>query len=161
MKGPETSVQHLQRAIQMELTTVNTYMRQARQLADWGVDRLAARMDEEASEEREHAVKFMDRMLFLEGSPDVHSLDAVEPDRTVREVLETQMRLEKEAQAYYTQAADETRNAGDLTTYGLFREILADEEGHIDYLETQFDLIEMMGEQLYIARHVSPEAGEG
>lgn len=160
MKGPEISLQHLQRAIQMELTTVNTYIRQARQLADWGVDRLAAHMEEEAAEERGHATKYIDRMLFLEGTPDVHSLEQVEPDTSVRGVLETQMRLEKEAQAYYTKAADETRDAGDLTTYGLFREILADEEGHIDYLETQFDLIEMMGEQLYIARHVSPEAGE-
>ena len=160
MKGNETSLKHLQHAIRMELTTVNTYMRQARQLADWGVDRLAGRMEEEVAEERGHANRYIDRMLFLEGTPDVHSLDQVEPDRTVRGVLETQMKLEKEAQAYYTKAAIEVRDAGDLTTHGLFREILAEEEGHIDYLETQFDLIEMMGEQLYIARHVSPEAGE-
>lgn len=161
MQGPDVSLKHLQRAIIMELSTVNTYMRQARQLEDWGVDRLAARMLEEAGEEREHATKFMDRMLFLEGTPDVHSLDRIEPDSSVRGVLETQMRMEREARDFYAQARSECNDAGDPATGHLFRQILEDEEGHIDYLETQFDLIEMMGEQLYIARHVSPEAGEG
>ena len=109
MKGPEVSLKHLQRAIIMELSTVNAYILQARQLEDWGVDRLAARMLEEAAEEREHAVKYIDRMLFLEGVPDMHSLDPVPADSTVRGVLETQMKLEREAQSYYTHAAEETR----------------------------------------------------
>ena len=158
MKGPDVSLTHLQRAIEMELTTVNTYLRQERQLADWGVDRLAARMAQEGEEERGHATRFIDRLLFLEGTPDVHALDRVEPDSSVRGVLETQMRMEREARDYYERAATECREAGDPATHHIFRMTLEDEEGHIDFLETQFDLIEMMGEQLYIARHVSPEA---
>ena len=78
----------------------------------------------------------------------------------MRGVLDTQMRLEREARDYYVRARSECNDAGDPATAHLFRQILEDEEEHIDYLETQFDLIEMMGEQLYIARHVSHEAGE-
>jgi bacterioferritin len=160
MKGSDVVLQHLQRAIIMELTTVNTYTRQARQLADWGVDRLARRMDEEIEEERGHAHRFIDRMLFLEGTPDVHALDRVEPDGSVRAVFETQMRMEHEAREFYAKARSECSDAGDPATAHLFREILEDEEEHIDFIETQFSLMEMMGEQLYIARHVSSEAEE-
>ena len=160
MKGSDVALQHLQRAITMELTTVNAYMRQARQLADWGVDKLAKHMDEEVEEERGHAHRYIDRMLFLEGTPDVHSLDRVEPDTSVRGVFETQMRMEREAREYYVKARSECNDAGDPTTGHLFRQILEEEEEHIDYLETQFSLMEMTGEQLYIARHVSATAGE-
>lgn len=161
MKGSDVVLQHLQRAIIMELTTVNTYTRQARQLADWGVDRLAKHMAEEVEEERGHAQRFIDRMLFLEGTPDVHSLDKTEPDGSVRGVFETQMKMEREAREFYAKARQECQDAGDPATGHLFRQILEDEEEHIDYLETQFSLMEMMGDQLYIARHVSSEAGEG
>lgn len=160
MKGSDVVLQHLQRAITMELSTVNTYMRQERQLVDWGVDRLAARMKEETEEERGHAQRFIDRMLFLEGTPDVHTLDRVEPDSSVRGVFETQMRLEQEARDYYAKAYKECSEAGDPETHHIFRQTLKDEEEHIDFIETQFSLMEMMGEQLYIARHVGPEAGE-
>lgn len=160
MQGSDVVLQHLQRAIILELTTVNTYTRQARQLADWGVDRLAKRMDDEIEEERDHAQRFIDRMLFLEGTPDVHALERVEPDSSVRGVFETQMRLEKEAREFYVKARSECSDAGDPGTSHLFRQILEDEEEHIDYLESQFSLMEMMGEQLYIARHVSTEANE-
>jgi bacterioferritin len=71
MKGPSVSLKHLQRALTMELTTINTYLYQERQLDDWGIDRLAARMREETDEERTHASLFLTRLLFLEGEPDV------------------------------------------------------------------------------------------
>lgn len=157
MKGSDIVLQHLQRAITMELSTVNTYMRQERQLVDWGVDRLAARMKVETDEERGHAQRFLDRMLFLEGTPDVHTLDAAAPDTSVRGVLETQMRMEREAREFYAKARSECADAGDPATAHLFRETLEEEEEHIDFIETQFSLMEMMGDQLYIARHVSPE----
>ena len=142
----------------MELTTVNANTRQGRQLSDWGLDKLAKRMDGEVEEETGHARRFMDRVLFPEGMPDVRSLDRVEPDDSVRGIFETQMRMERGARDYYVEARSECDDAGDPATAHLFRQTL--EEEHIDHLEAQFSLMEMVGEQLYIARHVSATAGE-
>ncbi|WP_026380932.1 bacterioferritin [Afifella pfennigii] len=158
MKGPDISLKHLQRALTMELSTVNTYLLQERKLDDWGIDRLAKRMREEIDEEREHANLFLTRLLFLEGEPDVHTLDKIEQPKSIRHIFETQHEMEKEALEYYTKAARECQEAGDIGTFRLFMTILADEEGHIDFVEEQFDLMEMMGEQLYIARQVSSAA---
>ncbi|MDF0602613.1 ferritin-like domain-containing protein [Psychromarinibacter sp. C21-152] len=155
MKGPEVSLKHLQRALTMELTTVNTYLYQERQLDDWGIDRLAARMTEEIGEEREHATAFLTRLLFLEGEADVQTLDKIEPPKSVRHIFETQQKMELEAREYYDKAARECQEAGDLGTFELFMRILKDEEEHIDFVEEQFDLMEMIGDQLYIARQVS------
>lgn len=155
MKGPEVSLRHLQRALTMELTTVNTYMLQAAKLEDWGLDVLAARMREEIEEEREHAQRYLDRLIFLEGEPDVSTLDPIGQDQSVRDIYQTQMKMELEARSYYDHAAREARDAGDLGTFDLFRSILKDEEEHIDFVETQFSLLELMGEQLYVSRQVS------
>jgi bacterioferritin len=155
MKGPDVSLKHLQRALTMELTTVNTYMYQERQLDDWGVDRLAARMREEIDEEREHANAFLTRLLFLEGEADMQTLDKVAKPESVRKIFDTQLEMEREAQTYYAKAADECREAGDLGTFELFMRILKDEEEHIDFVEEQFDLMDMLGDQLYLARQVS------
>ena len=161
MKGSKVSLQHLQRALTMELTTVNTYLYQEHQLDDWGIDRLATRMREETQEERGHASAFLTRLLFLEGEPDLKTLDAVEKPSSVRSLLETQYKMEIEARAYYDKAARECREAGDLGSFELFMRILKDEEEHIDFVEDQFDLMEMMGEQLYVARQVSSVGGDG
>jgi bacterioferritin len=161
MKGSKVSLQHLQRALTMELTTVNTYLYQEHQLDDWGIDRLATRMREETEEERGHASAFLTRLLFLEGEPDLQALDPVEKPSSVRSLLETQYKMEIEAREYYDKAARECREAGDLGSFELFMRILKDEEEHIDFVEDQFDLMEMMGEQLYVARQVSSVGGEG
>ena len=160
MKGPDISLKHLQRALTMELTTVNTYLLQERTLDDWGVDRLAERMREEIGEESEHARAFLTRILFLEGEANVHDLDPIRQDRTIREVFETQLRMEREATAYYSRAANECREAGDLGSFDLFMTTLRDEEEHVDFVETQLRLIELMGEQLYVARQVSAMSAE-
>ena len=155
MKGPDVSLQHLQRALTMELTTINTYLYQERKLDDWGVDRLAARMAEEVDEERGHARAFLTRLLFLDGEADMQTLDTIATPESVRGIFETQREMEREARAYYARAADEARSAGDLGTFELFMRILKDEEEHIDFVEEQVDLMEMMGDQLYVARQVS------
>lgn len=156
MKGPEISLKHLQRALTMELTTINTYFYQERQLSDWGIDRLAARMREEIDEEREHAHRYLTRLLFLDGTADVHTLDTIEPPRSVRQIFDVQYRMEQEALAFYAKAANECQEAGDIGSFDLFRTILKEEEEHVDFLEDQFHLMELMGEQLYVARQVSP-----
>lgn len=158
MKGPEISLKHLQRAITMELTTVNQYLLQAHQLANWGIDRLSERMFEEIEEEREHANRFIERMLFLEGEPNVRDLDEIVKPESVRQIFETQYKMELDARAYYDKAARECQDAGDSGTFELFVSILKDEESHINFLEDQFDLMKLMGDQLYIARQVSSVA---
>jgi len=155
MKGPEISLTHLQRAITMELTTVNQYLLQAHQLANWGIDRLADRMFEEVEEERGHANRFIERMLFLDGEPNVRDLDEIVKPVNVRQIFETQHKMELEARAYYDKAARECQQAGDSGTFDLFVSILKEEEGHIDFLEDQFNLLELMGDQYYIGRQVS------
>lgn len=159
MKGPDVSLKHLQRALTMELTTINTYLYQERQLDDWGIDRLADRMREETDEERGHAAMFLTRLLFLDGEADMQSLDEVDKPKSLRAIFETQLRMELEAREYYAKAANECQEAGDVGSFELFMTILKDEEDHIDFVEEQFDLIEMMGEQLYIARQVSSVGG--
>ncbi len=155
MKGPEISLTHLQRAITMELTTVNQYLLQAHQLANWGIDRLANRMFEEVEEERGHANRFIKRMLFLDGEPNVRDLDEIVKPVNVRQIFETQHKMELEARAYYDKAARECQQAGDSGTFDLFVSILKEEEGHIDFLEDQFNLLELMGDQYYVGRQVS------
>jgi bacterioferritin len=155
MKGPDVSLKHLQRALTMELTTINTYLYQERQLDDWGIDRLAERMREETDEERAHAEMFLTRILFLDGEADLRTLDAVDRPESVRGLFETQHRMELEAREYYAKAANECQDAGDVGTFELFMRILKDEEDHVDFVEEQFDLMELMGEQLYVARQVS------
>lgn len=154
MKGNETSLKHLQRALTMELTTVNTYLYQARQLDDWGIGRLAERMMEEVDEERGHAEAYLNRILFLEGTADVQTLDDIEKPTSVKQIFEVQHRMEKEAISTYAKAAVECQQAGDVGSFELFMRILKDEEEHIDFVEDQLDLMEMMGHQLYIARQV-------
>jgi bacterioferritin len=160
MKGSDVSLRHLQRALTMELTTVNTYLHQERQLDDWGIDRLAERMREETDEERDHATLFLTRILFLDGEADLQTLDRVERPTSVRQIFETQHRMELEAREYYAKAANECQEAGDVGTFELFMRILKDEEDHIDFVEEQFDLMDLMGEQLYVARQVS-SVGDG
>ena len=155
MKGNETVLKHLQRALTMELTTVNTYQLQERKLDDWGIDRLASRMREEIEEERGHANRYLTRLIFLEGVPDVQTLDEIGQDNNVREIFDRQMKMETSARDYYRQAANDCGEVNDYVSRELFVSILADEEGHIDFLEEQFDRIEMMGEQMYIGRHIS------
>jgi len=160
MKGPDVSLKHLQRALTMELTTINTYLYQEKQLDDWGIDRLAERMREETDEERGHASMFLTRLLFLDGEADMKTLDDVDKPTSVRGIFETQQRMELEAREYYAKAANDCQDAGDLGSFELFMRVLKDEEDHIDFVEEQFDLMEMMGDQLYIARQVS-SVGEG
>lgn len=158
MKGPEVSLKHLQRAVTMELTTVNQYLLQAHKLADWGIDRLARHMFDEANEEGAHANRFLERLIFLEGEPNVQALDEIEKPEGVRQIFERQLKMELEARAFYDRAARECQAAGDVGSFQLFMSILKDEEEHINFLEEQFDRMELMGEQYYIGRQISSVA---
>ncbi|MEZ5817181.1 MAG: bacterioferritin [Hyphomicrobiaceae bacterium] len=159
MKGPAISLKHLQRAVTMELTTVNQYLLQAHKLQDWGIDRLAKHMFNEVQEEGTHANRFIERMMFLDGMPNVRDLDDIKEPKGVREIFERQLEMELEARSFYDKAARACQEAGDVGTFELFMSILKDEEEHIDFLEEQFDRMEMMGEQFYIGRQISSVSG--
>jgi bacterioferritin len=161
MKGSEVSLRHLQTALTMELTTVNQYMLQQQLLADWGVHRLADRMVEEIAEERGHANRFLERLIFLEGEPDMQSLDEIVRPKSVRDIFDKQLEMELEARRVYDKAARDCQEAGDGGSFELFMTILKDEEEHIDFVDEQLSLMEMMGDQLYIARQVASVAKTG
>ena len=155
MKGNNIVLQHLQTALTMELTAVNQYFLHAHVLDDWGLPKLAEKMHEEMSEEQGHASRLIDRMLFLEGSPDVQTLQHVSQAQSVRSMFEADLEDEYEARSYYTKAAIDCRDAGDLGSHELFVGLIRDEEGHIDYLEKQIRLVEKLTEPIYLQMHAS------
>jgi bacterioferritin len=161
MKGNNIVLQHLQKALSMELTAVNQYFLHAHTLDDWGYPKLAASMREEMGEEQGHASRLIDRMLFLEGTPDVQNLDKINYPKSVRDMFQTDLDDEYEARTYYTKAAIDCRDAGDLGTHEIFISLLQDEEGHIDHLEKQLRLIEQLTEPLYLQMHASPDGEKG
>jgi bacterioferritin len=155
MKGDETVREHLQKALTMEFTAVHQYLLHAHVLETWGLRRLADKMREEMREELGHADRFAARMMFLEGEPDAQSMGSVDRAQTLEDMFKADLQDEYEARRFYTEASQTAAKAGDLGTEALFREIALDEEGHIDWLETQLDLLGRVGEagfyQLYAA----------
>jgi len=149
MKGEDIVLQHLQKALTMEFTAVHQYLLHSHLLKDWGLEGLGAKMTEEMDEELGHANKLIERMLFLEGNPDMTSMNKVDRSQTLRDMFEADLRDEHEARKAYTQAAQACQEAGDLVSRDLFTELVHDEEGHIDWLETQLGLIDRLGEQGY------------
>ncbi|MFN3262948.1 MAG: bacterioferritin [Pikeienuella sp.] len=149
MKGDPKVIEYLNRALRSELTAINQYWLHYRLQADWGVGKLAKKSREESVEEMHHADKLMDRIIFLEGHPNLQSLDPLRIGETVKETLECDLAAEHDAHALYKEARAYCEKVGDYVSKGLFEELLADEEHHIDFIETQLDLIAKMGEEKY------------
>jgi len=145
MKGNEKVIEYLNKALRHELTAVNQYWLHARLLDDWGFGKLAAKEKEEADEERQHADNLMDRIIFLEGHPNLQTLDPLRIGQSLKECIECDLAGEYSARALYHEAREVCREQGDYVSMALFEELLADEESHIDFLETQMDLIERIG----------------
>lgn len=159
MKGEEAVLNHLQKALTMEFTAVHQYLLHAHLLDDWGLSALSDKLHEEMEEELGHANKLLQRILFLEGDPDVRSVDSIARAQTVKDMFESDLRDEYEARSYYTKAANACQEAGDIGSRDLFTSLIHDEEGHIDWLETQLGLIDRLGEQSYMQLYVG-ETGE-
>lgn len=149
MKGDTVVIEHLNKALFLELGAVNQYWLHYRLLDDWGIGKLAAKEREESTEEMQHADKLIERILFLGGHPNMQSLAPLRIGENVREVLDADLASEIEACAAYKEAREVCEKAGDYVTKNLFEELLGDEEGHIDYLETQIELFEKVGEEKY------------
>jgi bacterioferritin len=159
MQGDARVIELLNEQLTSELTAINQYFLHAKMQQNWGYDRLAAHTRAESIEEMTHAEKLTDRILFLEGLPNYQRLLALRVGQTVREQFESDMAIEVEVIDRLRPAIAYCEEVGDHTSKRLFEEILADEEHHIDYLETQLQLIDSLGEQLYLAGQVEHPTG--
>jgi bacterioferritin len=149
MRGDEKVIEYLNRGLRSELTAVNQYWLHYRIFDNWGFEELAKKWREESIEEMVHADKFVKRILFLEGFPNMQKLDALRIGQTVEEIIDADLATEMEARALYLEAAAYCLSINDRVSEQLFEEIAASEERHIDFLETQKELIKQLGVQLY------------
>jgi bacterioferritin len=159
MQGDAKVVEFLNQQLTGELTAINQYFLHAKMQENFGWSKLAAHTKAESIEEMGHAEVLTDRILFLEGLPNYQRLGTIQIGQTVTEMFEADMRIEVEAVTVLRNGIEHMRQVGDITSARLFEGILQDEEGHIDYLETQLALIQQLGEALYLATHVDPPSG--
>lgn len=149
MKGNEKVIARLNEALFLELGAVNQYWVHYRLLEDWGYARLAKKEREESIEEMHHADRLVERIIFLEGHPNLQNVSPLRIGQNVREVLESDLAGEIDAWNSYKKSREICEAEGDYVTKNLFEELIADEESHIDFLETQLDLIEKLGDEKY------------
>ncbi len=149
------TIQNLQTALEMEMTAVQQYLLHAHVLEDWGLDRMATRMREEMQEELGHAGRFIDRILFLGGEPHLKPAKTPKRAKELKELFASDLEEEKGAVAFYTNAAADAEAERDIGTRTLFEQAVLDEEGHMEWLSLQLDLLQRMGEPVYTARHMT------
>ena len=149
MKGDAKVIDYLNKGLRSELTAINQYWLHYRLLDNWGYNELAKKWREESIEEMHHADKFVDRILFLEGFPNMQVLDPLRIGQNVKEILECDLQAEVDARALYQEAATHCHAVKDYPSRDLFEQLMADEEDHIDFLETQLDLLASIGEAKY------------
>ena len=149
MKGKKEVIDILNDALKHELGAVNQYWLHYRMLDNWGYTKLAKKERKESIEEMQHADKMVDRIIFLEGLPNMQHIAPLMIGQDVKEVLECDLRGEFNARDLYTRAREICRRNEDLVSMALFEKLLEDEEGHIDFLETQLDLLSKIGVQNY------------
>ncbi|PCJ10588.1 MAG: bacterioferritin [Rhodobacteraceae bacterium] len=145
MKGDAKVLEYLNKALRHELTAVSQYWLHYRLQDDWGLGSMAKKSREESIEEMEHADKLIERILFLEGHPNLQKLDPLRIGQTPKETLECDLVAELSARALYKEARDACNDAGDYVTMALFEQLMSEEEGHIDFLETQLELHDRIG----------------
>ncbi len=149
MKGDAKVIEYLNKALRSELTAVSQYWLHFRLQEDWGYGRIAAKSRAESIEEMHHADKLIARILFLEGHPNLQKLDPLRTGQDLRETMECDLAGEHDARNLYIEARDHCDSVGDYVSKNLFEELIADEEGHIDFLETQLDLHDKLGAERY------------
>lgn len=160
MKGDEKVIEFLNKALTNELTAINQYWLHYRVLDDWGVTKLAEYERKESIEEMEHADKLAERVLFLNGLPNFQAIHNLRVGETVEEILKADLALEEDAIPLLREAAEYSQEVRDFVSGQLFEDILRNEEEHVDWLETQLDMIDKMGLQNYVQLQ-SKAAGEG
>ena len=158
MKCNAQVIEYLNKALKHELTAVSQYWLHYRMLDDWGFAKLARKSKEEALEEMQHADSLIDRILFLEGFPNMQNLDALMIGQNLEEVLNSDLKAEYSARALYQEARGVCNEHNDYASMNLFESLIRDEEGHIDWLETQIDLLNKIGVENYGQLQAEPAA---
>ncbi len=149
MKGEKQVIERLNEALFLELGAVNQYWVHYRLLEDWGFTKLAKKERAESIEEMQHADKLVARIIFLEGHPNLQSVAPLRIGQNVKEVLEADLAGEYDARTSYKKSREICAEVGDYVSMKIFEELLSDEEGHIDFLETQLQLLESLGDKKY------------
>jgi bacterioferritin len=150
MKGDAKIVEMLNRVLRKELTGINQYFVHAKMCQNWGYDVLARHSRHESIDEMKHADKVIERILFLEGTPNMADMDKLRIGKDVRAQIEGDLALETAAVAVLRPGIDACTQAGDHATRELLEHILEEEEGHIDWLEAQLHQIKEMGYENYL-----------
>ena len=154
MKGEPKVIEYLNKALRHELTAINQYWLHYRLLDNWGLETLAKQWRKESIEEMEHADKLVERIIFLDGFPNMQVLDPLHIGQNVKEVLDCDLQAEHSARNLYQEAATHCHSVKDYVTRDLFEELMKAEEEHIDFLETQLDLVAKLGLELYSQHHI-------
>jgi bacterioferritin len=156
MKGDAKVIEYLNSALRSELTAISQYWVHFRLQEDWGLMKMAKKSREESIEEMNHADKLIARILFLEGHPNLQKLDPLRIGEGPRETLECDLAGEHDALTLYREARDHCDSVRDYVSKNLFEALITDEEGHVDFLETQISLYDRLGASGYALLNAAP-----
>jgi bacterioferritin len=158
MKGDPKVIEALSDVLTAELTAINQYFLHARMCMDWGFTKIGKFVHDESIEEMKHAQELIDRILFLEGHPNLQKLGKLHIGENVEEQLKSDLKLEYDAVARLRDAIEVCTEVKDFTTRDLFEKILIDEEKHVDWIEAQMHIIKQIGIKAYLAEQFEPGA---
>jgi len=152
MQGDKKVIEYLNKALKHELTAINQFFLHARMLEDWGLEKYNQKEYQESIEEMQHADKLIKRILLLDGLPNLQDLGKLLVGESVREILDNDRAIEVAALELYREAVNYCEQAQDYATRDLFSQLLAEEESHLDWLDTEIGLYEALGRENYLQR---------